>query len=319
MNNLLGKRVFVTGGSGFIGSHLVKALVNLGCIVTAASHRVAPKHSDDHCNWLSMDLLSPEETMQAVADTQPEVVFHLAAHPDATECHAQALASVQANACMTLNLLEACRAVKTQSFIYGDSSKVYGNGGVPYCSSQTPQPLCSYAIGKLAGWELCLLYHRLYDMDVVSVRPTLVYGPGQGRNLISSILAQLQAGEQSIELLGGNQTRDPLYVDDAVRAFAMAAERSSLVTGEVINVGGGQEQTVYVLAQQVVNAYGAQARVDVKPSGLRPNDTLRSFCDNREAGELLGWSPTTPFALGLEFTLRAQDCTRGLLACSLEA
>jgi nucleoside-diphosphate-sugar epimerase len=319
MKNLAGKRVFVTGASGFIGSHLVQALVDLGCIVSAVAHRVAPKTSDGQCTWLSLDLLCAEETMQALAATQPEILFHLAAHPDATECHAQALASVQANACMTLNLLEGCRAAKTQTFIYGDSSKVYGNGGVPYCSSQTPQPLCSYAIGKLAGWELCLLYHRLYEMDVVSVRPTLVYGPGQKRNLISSILAQLQAGERSIELLGGTQTRDPLYVEDAVRAFAMAAERSSLVTGEVINVGGGQEQTVYALAQQVVDAFGAQARVEVKPSGIRPNDTLRSFCDNREARELLGWSPTTPFAAGLEFTLKAQDRTRGLQACSLEA
>jgi nucleoside-diphosphate-sugar epimerase len=305
MTSLIGRRVLVTGASGFVGWHLVQRLQGLGACVGAVSRDVEKISVVEAHERMIFDLREEEETKRAIADFRPEVVFHLAAHPDGAESTAQASAAIQWNASMTLNLLEACRLAQTRLVIYADSCKVYGNSQVPYTASLPPQPLCSYAIGKLAGWELCRLYQRLYEIDVVSIRSTIIYGPRQGNNLIRSITDRLLAGETEIHLMGGTQTRDPLYIDDAIDAFLMAAERGNMLSGEVINIGGGCEQTVYSLALQIVEAHGAQATVKVAPNQLRPNDTLRSYCDNVEATDRLGWSPKTSFAHGLDRTLAA--------------
>jgi dTDP-glucose 4,6-dehydratase len=307
MSALEGVRVLVTGAGGFIGSHLTQRLRASGACVGALARNPEQLRIADGCVRLIVDLRSEEDTQRAIVQFAPQIVFHLAAHPDKTECFKQAASAIQWNAMMTLNLLEACRLAGTSLVVYGDSAKVYGNSTVPYTSSQAPQPLCSYAIGKLAGWELCRLYRKLHELDVVSIRPTIVYGPGQGFNLISSIATRLLAGETTIQLMGGTQTRDPLYIEDAVEAFLLAAERGRELSGEVINIGGGFEQTVYSLALQVVAACGTAATVEVSEAKIRPNDTLRSYCDNVDAGERLGWSPKISFARGLEHTLAAMQ------------
>jgi dTDP-glucose 4,6-dehydratase len=303
MSTFQATHVLVTGAGGFIGSHLVRRLCAQRACVGAVARDPEQLRDASGCVRLIVDLCDEEETERAVRRFEPEIIFHLAAHPDKNECFKQAACAIQRNAMMTLNLLEAARMAGTRLFVYADSAKVYGNSTVPYTASQAPQPLCSYAIGKLAGWELCRLYRKLHELDVVSIRPTIVYGPGQGFNLISSIATRLLAGETSIQLMGGTQTRDPLYIEDAVDAFLLAAEHGHELSGEVINIGGGFEQSVHSLAQQVVEACGSRATVEVSETERRPNDTLRSYCDNREARELLGWMPKTSFSKGLEQTV----------------
>lgn len=309
MVDLKGSRILVTGAGGFIGSHLAQRLQAEGAYVGAVARSSEQLRSLTGTARIVVDLCNEEDTLRAVSHFAPNVVFHLAAHPDRSECFRQAASALQSNTMMTLNLLEACRIAGTDLFVFGDSTKVYGNAPVPYLAAQTPQPLCSYAISKLAGWELCRLYQKLYGIDVISVRPTIVYGPGQGINLISSIASRLLKGETTIQLMGGTQTRDPLYIDDAIDAFVRAAERGHELSGEVITIGGGCEQTVYSLAVKVVEACGLPANIEVSEARLRPNDTLRSFCDNREALDRLGWMPRTSFEYGLDQTLAAMQQT----------
>jgi nucleoside-diphosphate-sugar epimerase len=303
MSTLEATHVLVTGAGGFIGTHLVKRLCAERACVGAVARDAQQLRKTSGCARMIVDLCDEEETERAIRRFEPEIIFHLAAHPDKSECFQQATCAVQRNTAMTLNLLEAARMAGTRLFVYADSAKVYGNSTVPYMASQSPQPLCSYAIGKLAGWELCRLYWKLHGLDVVSIRPTIVYGPGQGFNLISSIATRLLAGETSIQLMGGSQTRDPLYIEDAIDAFVLAAEHGHELAGEVINIGGGFEQSVQSLALQVVAACGSRATVEVSEMERRPNDTLRSYCDNREARELLGWIPKTSFSQGLQHTV----------------
>jgi len=309
MATLKGSRILVTGAGGFIGSHLVPRLQAEGACVGAVARDAEQLRASRGTVRIVVDLCNEDDTQSAVTHFAPNIVFHLAAHPDRSECFRQAASALQCNTMMTLNLLEACRIAGTHLFVFGDSTKVYGNAPVPYSAAQTPQPLCSYAISKLAGWELCRLYQKLYEIDVVSVRPTIVYGPGQGTNLISSIASRLLRGETTIQLMGGTQTRDPLYIDDAIDAFVRAAERGHELSGEVITIGGGCEQSVYSLALKVAEACGIPANIEVSEAQLRPNDTLRSFCDNREAMDRLGWMPRTSFEYGLDQTLAAMQQT----------
>ena len=309
MVTLKGSRILVTGAGGFIGSHLVPRLQAEGACVGAVARNPEQLRNLTGAVRIVVDLCNEENTQRAVAHFAPDIVFHLAAHPDRSECFRQAASVLQCNTMMTLNLLEGCRITGTRLFIFGDSTKVYGNAPVPYSAHQLPQPLCSYAISKLAGWELCRLYRKLHAIDVISIRPTIVYGPGQGMNLISSIASRLLNGVTTIQLMGGTQTRDPLYISDAIDAFVRTAERGHELSGEVITIGGGCEQTVYSLALKVVEACGMPANIEISESQLRPNDTLRSFCDNREAMDRLGWKPRTSFEFGLEQTLATMQQT----------
>jgi dTDP-glucose 4,6-dehydratase len=304
-HGLAGKRVLVTGASGFIGSHLLERLLESGARVTALSRtrgRLMQVPAASRYEYLACDLTRGEEAIRQVATNAPEVVFHFASHPDGPEDYAQAAATMQANLAGTLNVLEGLRRTGGGTLVFGDSCKVYGNGPVPYRESTCLEPGSSYALSKAAAWNLCRLYGRLYGLTVVSVRPTLIYGPRQGQNLISFVADRAARGE-TVRLDGGEQTRDPLFVRDAVEAFLAAAAAAPSLRGRVVNIGGGQERTVREIAELVVDLVGSRAAVVCRPALARPTEMWQSFCDNEEAEAMLGWRPRTSLRRGLEETL----------------
>jgi dTDP-glucose 4,6-dehydratase len=313
---LAGTRVLVTGGGGFIGSHIVHRLVTHGARVTALGRhegRLADLAMSDCFEVVKCDITDDKATIAAVESCAPQIVYHLAAMPDAAESHSQAHNAIRTNAIGTLNVLEGLRRGGGGLFVYGDSSKCYGDAGVPYHEALPARPLSSYAIGKLAGWTLSEMYGRLYSIDVVSVRPTLIYGPRQGRNLISFVIDTIARGKHEIVLDGGQQTRDPLFVDDAVDAFMLLADHVPQVSGHVINIGGGREYSVMELAGAVADAMGARLKIVSAAERMRSTEMLRSYCDNTEAKALLGWQPQTDLHQGLRLTVEHDlDAPRSL-------
>lgn len=304
---LIGKRVLVTGASGFLGSHLVDRAAREGAIVGALARtegKLALLERRATVLHLRCDLCDPAETMATVRAFAPHIVFHLAAHPDGTETFDQAHTVVRANVLGTLNLLEAFRLCSGEIFVYGDSCKVYGNGDVPYRSSMPLRPTSSYAIGKVAGWELCQMYWRLYGVATVSVRPTLIYGARQGFNIISYVVRRVLDGAREISIDGGDQTRDPLFVADAMNAFVAIATAGQSLAGAVINIGGQNEIRVIDLARLVLDVMNSPIPVVAEPQRMRPTEIMRSFCDNAEAFELLAWRSETGLRDGLAQTVQ---------------
>jgi UDP-glucose 4-epimerase len=212
---------------------------------------------------------------------------------------------------MTLNILEAFRLVSGDLFVYGDSCKVYGNCDVPYLEATPAQPLSSYAIAKYAGWQLCELYSRVHNVSAVSIRPTMIYGPRQSFNLISFVVDCVLDGKCEVVLDGGSQTRDPLYLDDAVEAFVSAAGLGSRLSRRVANIGGGNERSVLQLAKLVLEIMDADLRVVEAPARTRPTETKRSYCDNQESREMLGWQPQVSLREGLSKTIQYLVQSRG--------
>ncbi len=299
------RRIAVLGATGFIGSHLVERLVAEGAEVLAvartAAHlgRLRAVRSD--CAIALCDVRDFDSLLRALHIFRPEIVYDLAAHPDGPETFAHFTQGIEINGIGLVNALHAASRAGAGLFVYGDSTKVYGNAGVPYRASAPPAPVCSYAVLKSAGWQLCQLAASCSDLRVSALRPTFVYGPRQGPNLVSRVIA-CAAASQPVRLQGGCQTRDPLYIDDAVEAFA-AVPRHEAAWGHAIPIGGGRELTIASLCDAVLAALAVRVPVLADAEPPRPTEVWRSSSDNGDAHRLLGWEPRVSLATGLARTV----------------
>ena len=302
----LDKRVLVVGGTGFIGSHLVDRLLASGATVGVMARSTGVLESLPQrpgYELIDCDIRDAAATTLGIRNFAPQIVVHLCAHPDWAESHVQAERAIETNVMGTLNVLEGFHQAKGEFFLYGDSVKVFGNCEVPYRADTHPQPTSSYAMSKLAGWHLCELYARINGVHAASIRPTLVYGPRQRFNVISFVVNRVLDGQPAIELSGGHQTRDPLYIDDAIDAFMLAIRRGPAIAGRSIVIGGGSELTVQALGETIVRLMGGSQRVVTVAGTTRPTEIWRSFSDNAEALEMLGWQPSHDLATGLRRTI----------------
>lgn len=299
-----GRRVLVTGASGFIGGHLVRRLHGLGAQVLGLDRRDSD-HRVPGVRYQLVDLTNPLGVEEAVRGFAPELVFHLAARPDGAETLEHQRDCFASNTLGTLSLLDAAVRAGTGRIVIQDSTKAYGNGPVPYAVDQREEPNSSYAISKAAAWQLCLLYRQLHGLSVVGLRPTMIYGPGQAYNLFGFLQEQVDAGAERIELAGGRQTRDPLFIDDAIDALLAAAEAGSEAEGQAVSIGGGAERSVLDLARAAVAAMGAEVEIRAQEGAARPTEIWRSWSDNRDAQRLLHWAPRVPFDEGIRRTVAA--------------
>jgi len=311
------QRILVTGASGFLGAHLIARLERQGAVVAglARTHgRLDQIPAANGCLFLPCDLTDSKTTLQAIQRFKPQTLFHLAAQPDGPESFEHTKTTLQTNLIGTLNVLEAFRHSGGQLLIYGDSSKIYGNGPVPYREETPTAPNSSYAITKAGGWSLCQLYAKLYGFHTVSLRPSIIYGPLQNRNLIQYVTDCVLDGQTTVTLDGGSQTRDPLFIDDAVDAMIATVHHGSTLGGRVINIGGGHEIAVRDLATIIVQEAGGGPKVVCRDMKARPTELWRSWCDNIAAGRLIGWHPQTPLRDGLRQTIQAIKAARCQLA-----
>lgn len=308
-NRFTNKRVLVTGGTGFLGSHVVEELLAQGATVATLSRgrlspwRLAHLLDNPELNLSQCDLLDSEGTLQAITRFAPDILFHFASEPDKSESALQAHAVVAGNVTATLNVLEAFRQSKGELFVFVDSAKAYGNAPVPHSETTPVEPNCSYAITKVAAWNFCELYQKIHGVSSVCIRPTLVFGPRQGFNLINYVVNTVSSGERELILMGGDQTRDPIFIGDAVEAFLAAAERPQQVAGKIINISGGVERSVREIAQAVIDSMQTDTQISCDDSQARLTEIWRSYCDITAAKELLGWEPLVPFADGVAQTI----------------
>ena len=308
-SGLSGKRVLVTGAGGFIGSHLVERLISHEVEVAAldmAEGRLAFLPVRTGFRFLQCDLRDSASTLREVGLFDPHIIYHLASHPDGHEDFSQIESSIKGTLCTTVNVLEAFRnCCNAELFVYGDSTKAYGDSNVPYRQAMPLQPLSSYGIAKAAGWQFCEMYRRVHALPSVSVRPTVIIGPRQAFNLIDYVVGCVLAGKEAVRLDGGDQTRDPLYIEDALDAYLAVACAGTRLSGQAINISGGAEYTVREIASTVVRLMGAAVPVVCVPCFRRPTDTERSWGDNAEAAKLLGWRPRTNLEEALRTTIQS--------------
>lgn len=297
------KKVAVVGGTGFLGSHLVEHLLSTGHQVLAVSRgvrRVNPLPDHPLLTFEAADICDRASIHAALRTFHPEVVYHLACEPDGGESPDHIHACLDSNTRGTVNTLLATIASDASLFVFADSSKVYGNGPVPFRSTQPEDPICSYAIAKAAGWRLCSLLASRCNVKIVGLRPTFIYGPRQNFNLLTYV-EQSARNNQPIKIQGGSQTRDLLYVKDAVLCFAAMME-APRAWGRSIPIGGGFEINTHDLCREILSVLGSDMEIHGDSKAIRQTEIWRSYCDNAEICEVAPWSPRVSLREGLHLT-----------------
>ena len=314
--------VVVTGGVGFIGSHLCARLCTAGHRVTCLDNLddfYAPAIKQANLKRLQQDAavatqftfrqgdIRDYEALARLFQEEPvDVVVHLAARAGVRPSMEQTLLYGDVNIQGTLNLLECCRMHHVQQFLFGSSSSVYGaRTHGPFSETEdVSKPVSPYAATKRAGELLCYTYSHLYAMRIACLRFFTVYGPSQRPDLAIHKFARLMAQGHALPVYGdGTSQRDYTYVDDIVDGVVQAwkwLQKSGVQTGvcEVFNLGGAHPIPLLELIRLLETSLGYQARLDWQPA--QPGDVPITFADLRKSQDWLGYSPQVGIATGIQ-------------------
>jgi len=301
-------RVLVTGGAGFIGSNLVRALLARGDDVRvldnfSTGNRANLAGLEHDVELVEGDLRSYERVHAAVRGV--EVVFHQGALAAVQRSVQDPLTTTAVNVEGTLNVLLAARDEAVRRIVNASSSSVYGNGGaLPRVESQLPDPISPYAVAKLAAERFCTSFSRVYAMEIVSLRYFNVFGPRQDPTsqyaaVVPRFIRAVAAGESVTVYGDGEQSRDFTYVDNVVAANLLAADAPS-VGGEIVNVATGGSITVNELADTIGRLLSRSVDKVFEPE--READVHASWADLGEARRLLGYEPQVALEDGLRRT-----------------
>jgi UDP-glucose 4-epimerase len=308
----MAKRILVTGGAGFIGSHVADRFLSEGWAVTIADDLSSGKRQNlpDKADFHELSINSPEFA-RLVRQGKFDVVAHLAGQIDVRKSVADPIADATTNILGTLNLMEALRAsgANTRTVFTSTGGAVYGDFNAPPNFETSPKdPESPYAISKLSVEHYLAYYGRVHNRDSVAVRFSNVYGPRQdphGEAGVVAIFCGRILSNRPLTVFGdGLQTRDYVYVGDVARAVFLAATKPLPAKGTMdsraFNIGTGQGTNVLNLASLLQSAASSSVPIELAPH--RPGEQQESFINAEKARELLGWVPDVTLAEGLAQT-----------------
>jgi NAD dependent epimerase/dehydratase len=315
-NSISGRKVFVTGADGFIGSHLVELLVACGATVRAMVFynswnekgwlRDVPADTLKEVELFPADVRDAERVREGVAGS--EYVFHLSSLIAIPYSYDAPRSYVETNVIGCVNVLQACRESDTlERLVHVSTSEVYGTAQQIPISEQHPLVGQSpYSATKIAADKMAESFHRSFGLPVVTARPFNTFGPRQtARAVIPTIAAQLLSGREKLKLGALDPTRDFNYVTDtaaAMLALALCAEAD----GQVVNIGSGEEWSIRQVVDILSEIVGRKVDVETEPERIRPeaSEVNRLIADKRKISELTDWKPRVPFRDGLQRTVK---------------
>ncbi len=303
------KKVLVTGGAGFIGSNLVRELLNRGYSVKVLDNFSSGKRDNlkpfgKDIELIEGDIRSYHIVREAVKDT--DVVFHQAALPSVPRSVKDPITSNEVNVNGTLNVLDASVSASVRRVIYASSSSVYGdNPELPKHEGMLPNPLSPYAVSKLAGEKYCSVFSRIYGLETIALRYFNVFGPNQDPTsqysaVIPKFIKAVSNDESPVIFGDGEQSRDFTFVSNVVEANILASA-ASCESGIAINCACSGQITLNELVEHINRLLGKNIRpIYADP---RTGDIKHSFADIKMAREKINFSPSVDFEKGLELTV----------------
>ncbi len=307
----MSRRVLVTGGAGFIGSHVADAYLAAGWEVTVLDNlsRGRRQHVPAAAAFQALDAGSPE-ARELVRSGRFEILAHLAAQVDVRVSVADPIRDAQDNLIALLNLLEGARLGGVRRVIFSSSGGVvYGEGKPPHAETAPKLPVSPYGVAKLAAEYYLAVYRVLHQIESVALRYANVYGPRQdphGEAGVVAIFGSRLRERRAITVFGdGNQTRDYVYAGDVARANVLAADAAlpgpdGTIDSWGVNIGTGIATSVIALARAMMRAAGAQVKVEHAPA--RSGELQESAVRIEKAARVLGWKPEVDLADGLART-----------------
>ena len=301
-------QVLVTGGGGFIGSHLTKRLLREGYSVRvldnfATGNRANLAECGSDVELIEGDLQSYERVHNAVRGC--ELVFHLGALPSVPRSIQDPLTSNATNVVGTLNVLLAARDEGARRVVYASSSSVYGaSEELPKHEEMPTLPIAPYAVSNLAGEGNCRAFHRVYGLETVALRYFNVYGPQQDPQsqyaaVIPKFITAALTGESPVIHGDGDQSRDFTYIDNAIDANLLAAQAEG-AAGKVFNIAYGSRISLNEIITEISGLAGKP--IHSVNTASRPGDVRHSLADISLAGKILGYAPAVSFDEGLRRT-----------------
>lgn len=302
---LRGRRVLVTGGTGFLGGHLVRRLVRLGAHVHVLARRRSPLYriADvlPDVKVLIGDIRRRGQLDATVTAANPEIIFHLAAYGvDPRMQHPVTV--MQTNVFGLAYLLDAMKTLPHCRLINTGTCFEYGNSKEPMNEASEIDPLNVYAASKTTALHLCTLWQRRFGTRIVTLRPFTFFGPWEREaRLVPSVIISILR-KRPVRITSGSQTRDYTYVEDMAEAFVHAAVAEGAV-GQVINVGSGEDHPVREIVERIRRFMGTDVPVEVGAVATRAEETWRLCADPSRAATLLDWRARVTFEEGLERTV----------------
>jgi len=306
------ERFLVTGGAGFIGSHLVDRLLAAGAEVVVVddfndfydpAHKranVAGHLRQPRYTLVEHDIRDGAKMAALVGERRPQCIVHLAARAGVRPSLSDPLLYETTNSVATLHLLEAARHHGVERFVFASSSSVYGlNDKVPFAETDALLRVASpYGATKLASEAMCHAYAHLYGLSIASLRFFTVYGPRQRPDLAIRKFAERMLAGRPIELFGdGSTSRDYTFVDDIVAGVRAAIEHDAGPGHEIFNLGNSSPVTLAELVAALERVLGTQAIIERLPE--QPGDVPRTYADVTKSERMLGYRPKTPLHEGL--------------------
>ena len=307
------KKVLVTGAGGFIGSHLIERLIDLGADVKGFVRynsrndwgllEIIPSQKLDSLQIISGDLQDYDAVFSAVRDV--DVIFHLGSLISIPYSYIRPRDTIENNILSTLNILTAARDLGVEKVVHTSSSEVYGTAlYVPIDEKHPLQGQSPYSASKIGADKIAESFYCSFDLPVATIRPFNTYGPRQSaRAIIPTIITQA-IEQEKIKLGSLFPTRDYTFVKDTVNGFISTAESKSSI-GEVINIGSNFEISMGDLAQRISSLLNKDIEITQDSSRVRPlkSEVKRLWCDNAKAKRLLGWEPQVSLDEGLKETI----------------
>jgi UDP-glucuronate 4-epimerase len=312
------RSILLTGGAGFIGSHVAEALLRRGdhlTIVDNLHNFYSPAWKKENLQDIrrtgpfdsyDVDICDKQRIRDLVSRFRPDVIVHLAARAGVRPSIEEPGAYVEVNISGTLNLLELCREFQINKFVFGSSSSVYGaTSRAPFSEEQVDlRPISPYAATKLAGETLCYTYAHLFKFSAICLRFFTVYGPRQRPDLAIHKFTSLIESGKPVPVFGDGSTgRDYTFIDDIVTGVLAAIEyepptKPAATRFEIFNLGNSHPVRLSQLVDLLEHATGKKASRDQKPP--QPGDVPLTWADVSKAGRLLGYRPKTDLATGLQ-------------------
>ncbi len=303
-------RSLVTGGAGFIGSHMVQALLKKGHQVRVLDNFSTGKHENlapvrNLIELLEGDLANEKTVQQSVKEI--DFIFHMGAMPSVTRSVEDPLLVHQSNVQGTLLLLLAAREAKVKRLVYSSSSSIYGDQPeLPKKEEMKPDPLSPYALSKLTGEYYCSIFHSIYGVPTVSLRYFNVFGPRQDPNslysaVIPRFVTKLMSKSSPIIYGDGKQTRDFTFIEDVIQANLKASDAPSKALGKAFNIAGGKSCSLLELLSEIQKILGFTCQPTFEPA--RAGDVRDSLASIQKAKEAFEFNPTHTLQQGLEKTV----------------
>jgi nucleoside-diphosphate-sugar epimerase len=308
-DRLIGARVLVTGGAGFVGSSLVRELADLGTDVVVLDNFFSGRkeHLDgvgDRVSIIEGDVLDRDQLWEVFRSVQPSHVFHLVGDTFVPSAYRHPLRFLRINTEGTLNVLEATKDFGVERLLYVSSTEVYGRAGsAPIDESQPLAPANTYAVTKLAADRLCYTFHHEHDVPVIIARIFNCYGPRETQPyVVPEIVRQLAKGP-TVQLGNRKAARDLTYVEDTARGL-MAVISADIPDGEAVHVGSGEVVDLETVVAKCAPLMGwDRYRIESDPRRNRPLDVDVFLANNFLLRRTTGWEPRVGLDEGLQRTI----------------